>query len=75
MTEQELREEYRKCVESFEYWRDTYVIRKRTEMDWTEICYKISAEKDISLREAVKLYKQDRQKWIDWFNELLIKGS
>ena len=29
MTQKEIQEEYRKCIESFEYWKNNYLVRKR----------------------------------------------
>lgn len=69
MKEDELQVEWRKCIDSFEYWRDKYVLRKRTYDDWQEICRKIAEVQNISLRESVEIYKQDRQRWVDWYNK------
>ena len=72
MTEKEIREEYRKCIESFEYWRDYYFFRKRTVDDWQEIAYAMKDEFGTSLRETLETYKLDRQKWVDWYNDKLL---
>ena len=69
MTQKELQEEYRKCMESFEYWRDKYVIRKRTLDDWQEVVTSMASEFGLSLRDALEKYKEDSQKWVNWFNE------
>ena len=29
MTQEEIQEEYRKCIESFEYWRDHYFFHRK----------------------------------------------
>ena len=73
MTQEYIQEEYRKCIESFEYWKDNYLMRKRTFSNWQEIVKYISKEFDISLLEALETYKKDRQKWVDWYNDLFIK--
>ena len=73
MTQEYIQEEYHKCVESFEYWKDNYLMRKRTLSDWQEIVKYISKEFNVSLLEALETYKKDRQKWVDWYNDLFIK--
>ena len=75
MTQEEIKEEYRKCVESFEYWRDHYFFRKRTMDDWQEIVYAMKHEFDKSLKETLDIYKEDRQKWVDWYNDKLLNGT
>ena len=72
MTQEEIKEEYRKCVESFEYWRDRYFMRKRTLDDFQEVVTCMSNEFSLSLRDALEEYKKDRQMWVDWYNDNFI---
>ena len=75
MTQEEIREEYRKCVKSFEYWRDHYLFHIRTVDDWQEIVYAMTDEFDKSLKEALDMYKEDRQKWVNWYNAKLLNST
>ena len=73
MTQEEIHEEWRKCAESFDYWRDNYLTRRRTLQDWQEVVKQMSNDFDISLSRALSMYKEDRQKWVDWYNENTLK--
>ena len=75
MTQEEIKEEYHKCIESFEYWRDHYFLRKKTLEDWTEVIISMKNEFGISLRETMDMYKSDRQKWVDWYNDKLLNNT
>lgn len=74
MTQEEIKEEYRKCIESFEYWRDHYFLRKRTLEDWAEIVTSMKNKFSTSLKETLAMYKEDRQKWVDWYNDELLNS-
>lgn len=69
MTEEEIKDEYNKCIASFEYFKNKYIKRKRTKDDWQEIVYKIRDIFNKSLKESLEIYKEDREKWIKWYNE------
>lgn len=72
MTREEIQEEYHKCCESFDYWKEHYFMRPRTMADWQEIVYAIRDEFNQNLVVALETYKQDRQKWVDWYNKKLM---
>lgn len=69
MTEEEIKDEYNKCIQSFEYFKNKYIKRKRTENDWQEIVYSIKDKFNKSLEESLEIYKDDRKKWVKWYNE------
>ena len=71
MNEEQLKEEYKKCVNSFEYWKNTYVLRPRTCNDWQEIVKAMSIYFDCPLQQALTMYKEDRNKYIKWYNDNL----
>lgn len=71
MTKEQLKEEYKKCIESFDYWKNTYVLKPRTRDDWQEIVKAMSAYYDCSLQEALDMYKKNRDKYIKMYNDNL----
>lgn len=71
MNKEQLKEEYKKCVNSFDYWKNTYVLRPRTCNDWQEIVKAMSVYFDCSLEQALIMYKEDRNKYIKWYNDHL----
>ena len=71
MTKEQLKEEYQKCIESFDYWKDKYVLRPRTRDNWQEIVTAMSLHFECSLRLALDMYKEDRDKYIKWYNDNL----
>lgn len=75
MTREEIQEEYRKCIESFDYWKEHYFMRTRTTADWQEIVYAMRDEFNQNLFTALETYKQDRQKWVDWYNKKLMEDK
>ena len=71
MNKEQLKEEYKKCVNSFDYWKNTYVLRPRTRNDWQEIVESMSVYFNWSLQQALNMYKEDRDKYIKWYNDNL----
>lgn len=71
MTKEQLKEEYSKCIDSFDYWKNTYVLRPRTRNDWQEIVKAMSIYFDCSLKQALDMYKENRDKYIKWYNDHL----
>ena len=71
MNKEQLKEEYKKCVNSFDYWKNTYVLRPRTRNDWQEIVESMSLYFNLSLQQALNMYKEDRDKYIKWYNDNL----
>ena len=71
MTKEQLKEEYSKCIDSFDYWKNTYVLRPRTRNDWQEIVKAMSIYFDCSLQQALGMYKENRDKYIKWYNDHL----
>ena len=71
MDKEQLKEEYKKCIDSFDYWKNTYVLKPRTRNDWQEIVKAMSIYFDYSLQQALDIYKEDRDKYIKWYNDNL----
>lgn len=71
MDKEQLKEEYKKCIDSFDYWKNTYVLKPRTCNDWQEIVKAMSIYFDYSLQQALDMYKEDRDKYIKWYNDNL----
>lgn len=71
MTKEQLEEEYKKCIKSFDYWKNTYVLKPRTRNDWQEVVKAMSTYFECSLQQALNMYKEDRDKYIKWYNDNL----
>lgn len=43
--------------------------------DWQEIVFAMKHALDQSLKETLDAYKEDRQKWVDWYNDKLLNNT
>lgn len=69
MTEEEIKDEYNKCMKSFEYFKDNYVKHKRIEGYWKEVVYCIEETLKKKSEESLEIYKKDREEYIKWYNQ------
>lgn len=60
MTEEEIKDEYNKCIQSFEYFKNKYIEFKRNE----KTIYHIKETFNKNLEHYLEIYKEDREKQI-----------